>query len=247
MDDSTDLGPLPGADQNSVLQAKSFKALENNLPADRFVLRREPQPDAGVDWSVELRIGGQYTGMKAHMQVKATGDLKLNADGSISHSADVSNINYLLNGPSPLYVVYIAKTGELRYAWVRDEVNRIEQDNPDWMRQATVTLRFAKMLDDTAREDLYDRIRREARLDREIRNVLSRADVTEKTIHVSLKESKVTDPDEIRELLLTGGLTLVSSGESAGVLEAIDKLSYGDKKLPRLMLIRAFAECSQGH
>src|SRR5208283_908351 len=32
-----------------------------------------------------------------------------------------------------------------------------------------------------------------------------------------------------------------------GVLEVIDKLSYADKRLPRLLLIRAFAECSLGH
>jgi hypothetical protein len=48
-------------------------------------------------------------------------------------------------------------------------------------------------------------------------------------------------------LLLTGGMTLVSSGEAAGVLEMIEKLGYDDKKLPRILLIRGFAECSQGH
>jgi hypothetical protein len=93
MDDLNDLGPLPGADDNSVLQADSFKALENALPADRFVLRPEPQPDAGVDWCVELRIDGRCTGMRAHIQVKATRDLKANSDASVSYSADVSNLN----------------------------------------------------------------------------------------------------------------------------------------------------------
>ena len=144
MDDSADLGPLPESDDNSVLQAESFKALENALPADRFVLHPEPPPDAGVDWCVELRIGGRYTGMKAHIQVKATGDPKYNTDGSVSYSADVSNINYLLSGSSPLYVVYLAEERELRYAWVRDEVKRIQKENPDWKGQKTVTLRFTR-------------------------------------------------------------------------------------------------------
>jgi hypothetical protein len=49
MDDLDDLGPLPVADDNSVLQTESFKALENALPAEHFVLRPEPQSDAGVD------------------------------------------------------------------------------------------------------------------------------------------------------------------------------------------------------
>jgi Domain of unknown function (DUF4365) len=247
MDDLGKLGPLPTADENSILQTESFKALESALPAQRFVLRHEPQPDAGVDWCVELRLEGRYTGMRAHIQVKAKRDLNANSDGSVSYSADVSNINYLLNGLRPLYILYIAQTKELRYAWVQDEVNRIEKENPDWMRQETVTLRFTKTLDETGLMEIHDRIRQEARFDREIHDLLSHAEVTEKTIHVNVKELKVTDPDEIRDLLLEGGLTLVSSGDAASVLEAIDRLSHADKKLPRLLLIRAFAECSQGH
>ena len=211
------------------------------------MLRPEPQPDAGVDCCVELRISGRSTGMRAHVQVKATENLKANSDGSVSYSANMRNINYLLNGLCPLYVVYIAETKELRYAWVRDEFNRIRNENVDWMRQETVTFRFTSRLDEAGRQDVYDRIRREAMLDREIHDHLSRADVTEKTIHVNLKDSRVTDPDKIRELLLASGLTLVSSGEAAGVLEAIDKLGATDKRLPRLLLVRAFAECSQGH
>ena len=163
------------------------------------------------------------------------------------YSANVSNINYLDYGLRPLYVLYIAQTKELRYAWVRDEISRIQNENPNWMRQETVTLRFTNRLDEAGIQDVHDRIQREAMVDREIHDHLSRADVTEKTIHVNLKASKVTDPDKIRELLLEGGLTLVSSGEVAGVLEAMDKLSHADKRLPRLLLIRAFAECSQGH
>jgi hypothetical protein len=124
MDGHDDLGPLPESDASSVLQIESFRALESALPADRFVLRPEPEPDAGVDRCIELRTDGCYTGMRAHVQVKGKKYLKANDDGSFSYSADVSNLNYLLNGLSPLYVLYTADTKELRYAWVRDEVNR---------------------------------------------------------------------------------------------------------------------------
>jgi hypothetical protein len=247
MDELNDLGPLPESDDNSVLQAESFKALEVALPTDRFVLREEPQPDAGVDRCIELRISGRYTGMRAHVQVKARAETKINSDGSVSYPADVSNLNYLLNGSSPLYVVYLADRRELRYAWVRDEVNRIERETPGWKSQKTVTLRFNALLDESGLQDIHEGIRREARLDREIHDVLSRAAATEKTIHVNLEKSKVTDPDELRDLLLRGGLTLVSSGEAAGVLEAIDKLDPAAKRLPRMLLVRAFAECAQGH
>lgn len=247
MDEMDDLGPLPESDGNSLLQAESFQALGNALPLDRFVLREEPPPDAGVDKCIELRSGGRYTGLRAHVQVKGRAEKNANSDGSVSYSADVSNINYLLNGLSPIYVLYIAETKELRYAWVRDEVNRIRGENPDWKTQKTVTLRFNALLDEAGLKDFHDRIGREARLGREIHDVLSRAAATESTIHVNLEKSKITDPDELRDLLLRGGLMLVSSGEAAGVLEAIDKLDSAARRLPRMLLVRAFAECAQGH
>jgi hypothetical protein len=210
------------------------------------VLRPEPQPDAGVDWCVELRIAGQFTGMRAHIQVKACEATRANSDGSVSYSADVSNLNYLLYGSSPLYVIYIAQTAELRYAWVRDEVNRIGIENPVWKQQKTVTLRFVSKLDELGLQDVHDRIRREARLDREIHDVLSLADVSEKTIHINLKESKVADTDVIKELVLTGGMTLVVEGDAGCVLDAIERLCPADRQLPRILLIRAFAEYTLG-
>lgn len=242
MDELDDLGPLPESDENSLLQAESFKALENALPTDRFVLRHEPQPDAGVDWCVELRIAGRYTGMRAHVQVKARADKKANSDGSVSFSADVNNVNYLLNGLRPLYVLYIAETKEIRYAWVRDEVNRIQKATPGWMRQKTVTLRFVTVLDELGLNDIHGRIRRESRMDRQIHDILSRADVTEKTIHVSMKDSKVTDPDDLRDLLMNSGITLVSHGNGENVLRAIERLAPLDRQHSRILLIRAFAE-----
>ena len=51
---------------------------------------------------VELLISGRFTGMKAHIQVKATGNLKANSDGSVSYSADVSNINTCSTGSARL-------------------------------------------------------------------------------------------------------------------------------------------------
>ncbi len=166
IDSNSDLGPLPQADSNSLLQTESFTALRGALPSDRFVLRSEPSPDAGVDICVELLIDGCYSNIRFFIQVKATEDAKYNTDGSISFSADVSNINYLLNGLRPLYVLYIANSRKLRYVWINDEVKRIEKDTPGWIRQKTVTLRFQCTLDQTGCQNIYDRIKAEAKSDK---------------------------------------------------------------------------------
>jgi len=113
-------------------------------------------------------MGGQHTGMRAHIQVKGCGKAEANADGSISFSADVSNLSYLLNVSSPLYVLYVEQANELRYVWVRDEVNRINGTNPKWIDQQTVTLRFTAMLDERSAQDIHEGVRRDAQITRQV-------------------------------------------------------------------------------
>jgi hypothetical protein len=129
---------LPKADANSILQRRSIAALERAFPADKFVLRPEPPPDAGVDQWLELLIDGQYTGMRSHVQLKSCISVKTNLDGSISFQADVSNLEYLRYASSSLYILYIQERGELRYIWVRDEIRRIAADKPNWAEQSTL-------------------------------------------------------------------------------------------------------------
>jgi hypothetical protein len=237
---------LPQAHPTAILQKTSFKAFEQALPPDRFEVRPEPEPDAGVDKCLELLIDGKYTGMRSHVQVKALTTLKLNSDGSISFSAEVSNLQYLSHGSSPLYVLYVDETKELRYVWVRDEIARIATEKPNWAEQDTVTLRFTKPLDEKGLDDIHDRIRREAVLMRQIHEQLGRGGVHEQTLHIDPTTLTISDTDAIREGLLQAGLTFVSTGNPERVLLAIDKLSYSDKQLPRLLLIQAFARFSQG-
>ena len=247
MADFPDPGPLPQSDDKSVLQAESFKALANALPATRFILREEPQPDGGVDQTIELRLPtGHFSGWRSFVQVKGVGSGETNRDGSISFSAAVSNINYLLYHPCPLYVLYLAGLGKLKYVWVREESERIETQNPDWKKQGTVTLAFRKDLDETGLNDLYETIRRSSLFDRNLRDLLSRSDASEVTLHIDSENLTVTDPAEFKELLLKYGLPLVESGKGTTVIELIEKLSPLNRKLPRICLIRAFAECSRG-
>ena len=166
---------LPKADVNSILQRKSFTALDQALPQELFVVREEPQPDAGIDRVLEVLNTGQYTGMRSHVQVKACTSATPNADGSISFSAEVSNLEYLRHASSPLYVLYIDQTKELRYAWVHDEIRRIAASNPNWGEQETVTIRFVTILNEKGVADIHERIRRDANIYRQFHEILGRS------------------------------------------------------------------------
>src|SRR5437762_2146527 len=102
----TQTGPLPIADHNSALQRESVQRLRSAFPADKFVVREESGGDYGTDLVAEVLREQRATNLRAHIQVKSTDSPEQNADGSVSISVESSNLNYLLNQPSSLYVLY---------------------------------------------------------------------------------------------------------------------------------------------
>jgi tetratricopeptide (TPR) repeat protein len=242
-----DMGPLPQSDRNHELQTLSVNALKAALPVERFITRDERIEDYGVDLSLELRINRRPANLRAQVQMKGTDEVDLNLDGSASLSVRTSNLNYLLNGVSPLYILYIAPRNELRFTWGREEQRRLVQDNPQWMQQTWVTLRFHNLLTAQALEDIYERIRREARLQRSIHDRLAEASLTEDIIiGIDPQTLAASDPEQINAALLTAGITLVSSGFSAEVLEAVHHLNFQAARAPRIQIICAYAHYTQG-
>src|SRR5437762_6112490 len=177
---SEGLGPLPKADRNAELQRRSLSAFQAALPPDNFVFRDERTDDAGVDGSLEALVDGQYTNLRSQVQLKATDSDVRNADGSISVPVRVANLNYLLNGPSPIYVLYVAPRNELRFAWARDERRRLDEANPEWARQETITIRFDEIVTSEALELVHQRIRQEAQFQRKVNDILDAASSTER-------------------------------------------------------------------
>ena len=242
-----DLGPLPQADRNSVLQQESVRALLAALSPEHFVFRPEGIIDAGVDGSLELLIDSQYTNLRAQIQLKSTDSAEARQDGAVTYRVKVSNLNYLLNGPSPFYILYVVPLKELWFTSARDERNRIERENSQWMEQATVTLSFRDRIEGRTLAEIHDRIRSEAILDRRSRDGLSRIGLTEKAkFRIDSGSPEVTEPDEIRELLLSHGYHLVTNGQTSRVLELIDRLQGVDRKVPKVALVAAYAERQRG-
>jgi tetratricopeptide (TPR) repeat protein len=241
------LGPLPKADRNAELQRRSIDAFRTALPADKFLFRDERADDAGVDGSLELLIDSRYTNLRAQVQIKSTNSSRVNQDDTISLAVKAANLNYLLNGQSPLYVLYVAQRGELRFVWARDERRRLDQENPNWMRQKTITIRFEHLLTPEALEQIHDRIRREAQFQRNIHDMLGRAGAGEHIVtSIDPDTLNNTDPDEAYQLLLTGGLTIVSAGYGEQVKRLVDVLKPADARSPRIRLVRGYAEYATG-
>lgn len=217
---SESLGPLPTADRNSELQRISLGALRALLPNDKFVFRDERIDDAGVDGSLELLIGSAYTDLRAQVQIKSTESTPSNRDGAIPISIRVSNLNYLLNGPSALYLLYVASYNEFRFAWASDERKRLDKTNANWITQKTVTLRFANILSKNSFDEIHERVRREAQFRRQVTDILDTAGSLENVaIRITTDTLQITDAAEAKRILQNSGIAVVSSGYASEARE----------------------------
>jgi hypothetical protein len=243
MASNSDLGPLPQMHKNTVLEQQSIKALNALLQNDEtFLLRDERVTDFGVDGSLEVVANGCATNIRAQIQIKAIRNDEPNKDGSRSKDIEVSNLNYLLNGPSPLYFLYVATTNTFYYAWAVDEDKRIREKTPNWMSQQTITLHFNAVFALNRVSEISQRILREASLQRSVReHAISAANNEPVHIAISPKTLQTTDPKKAYEIIHTTGLTAVTNGFATQVLGLADLLAFDERMNPRIQLICGYA------
>jgi len=246
-DPSNDLGPLPQVDRNAELEELSITALSNALPVALFRLRDERGKDTGVDASVEVLLEGRATHFRAYIQMKATEKGEKQRDGHIVVPIAPSNLNYLLNGPSPLYILYVVARDELYFLWAHEEAKRLDDQVPGWRKQQQVRLKFRDRLTAAALNNIHQRVMLEGRLYRKSLEILQRSTGSDQvTISVNPETLACVDPQKVERLLLSSGMALVSFGLAASVLDHLDTLSPSITRTPRLRLVSAYAQYSLG-
>lgn len=233
---------LPEVDRADELKRHSIALIGTAVPKSQFIHRDEQQNDKGVDLSFEALVAGRATRFCAIVQVKATDSADLNADGSFSLPVNTKNLNYLLNGPCPLYVVYLAARDELRYAWARDEAKRLHRDNPSWDRQDTITIRFSRPLDATGWQDIHDRILREGRFARQQHDYFTRAGLAEAVVvGVNPETLDVLTPDAAFDAIRSHGIAIVSAGYPLAIKHYSRFLAPPQAHDPAVLLALGFA------
>src|SRR6266436_211993 len=237
----------PKADRNSELQQLSIAAFSSALLVDRFVFRSEQNIDAGVDGSIELKADERYLNLRAQVQLKGTDSTDTNRDGSISVPVKVSSLRYLLNGSSPIYVLFVAPRNELRYAWARDEQKRLADKNSNWEEQEQVSIKFTSVLDTPGLEEIYERVLEEAQLQARVADVLSAASSLDSVaINIDRATLEVTDAEKAKQILLESGTLIVTAGYPERVERLAGLLDPQTARLSRILLVRAYAEHVSG-
>jgi Domain of unknown function (DUF4365) len=239
-----DLGPLPQSDDNARLQRESFKALARVLAGqDFFVFRDERIEDFGADGSIELNIAGRMTNFRSHIQVKAKEKVELTKKGYASFSIESSNLNYLLNGTCPMYLLWDEARDEFWQVWAQDENQRLTSENPNWRQQRSVTLQFANRFAPSAFPAIKDRILKTGRMFRKIQDSLATATEDEEVVfRINADSLDMTDRGTATNLLLTSGTAIVAAGYPKRVIELMNLADPAITALPRMQLVRGYAE-----
>jgi hypothetical protein len=247
-DSARDLGPLPLSDDNAELQRESLKALNALLKGqDNIIFRDERVEDYGVDGSFELKLHGRMTNFRGQVQMKASGNVKPTNDGLISFPVRTANLNYLLNGIAPIYILYDSKKDEFWYAWAHAESRRLEAENPAWREQDSITLRFAERFTKQSLASVYERVLKDGRLHREVHDSLGRATGSEPiVISIDANSLKITDPTQARDVLLASGTAIVAAGFPTDALNLIRLLDSDMLDTPRIQLTAGYAEFTIG-
>jgi hypothetical protein len=246
---TSQLGPLPESDENARLQRESIKALHRLLAGlNDLVLRDERIEDYGVDGSFELNVAGRMTNFRAQVQMKSSAHVKVTQDGYISLEVATSNLNYLLNGSSPIYVLWDAQKDEFWYVWAQEENRRLFSQNPSWKQQGSITLRFYNRFTREVVQSIVQRVLQEGRQYRAIRDRLARATEGEQVfLRIDADSLQITDAAVAKSLLLVSGTAIVASGYPQQVLDLMRLVEPSKRDLPRMQLTIGYAEYMVGN
>jgi Domain of unknown function (DUF4365) len=222
---------LPKSDRNERLERLSNRALELILSVEKF-LSREDKPDKGVDSSIEVIDENEdFTNFRAQIQLKGTYEQEINKDGSVSYSIETSNIRYLWNNLTSIYVLYIQPREELRFVWLKDEIKRLDKENPNWQNQGEVTLRFNQVLDEETANQIHTQIKREGLFHRKIKEVFNSNSGGNFRIELNPSSLEITDPKQAKDFLMYHNVELLNAGYENLIIEKYNLLTDADKKI----------------
>jgi|GEM_PF-5628257 len=240
-------GPLPKDDANAKLQRRSLAVFNERVSQDKFIVRQETVSDYGVDLGVEAVLGDHPLNYRGQIQLKGRSGLTPNSQKCFALSVETSNLNYLLNGECPFYVLFRPEDETLWYVSARGEEARLKAENPSWRQQKSVTLYLRNQLDDAGFTGLYDVVVHNGRVAAELLSILhSMTPGSPGKFSVDVASARIETEASAFDAILTNGMLLIAAGEAERVLELSSLLSSADQRHPEIAIALAYAQYSRG-
>lgn len=204
------------------------------VPESMFIIRDHTDNDYGTDMSLELIMpSGYVTNFRSHVQLKSVKNGKLNKDNSFSYPAPIKTINYLINQPNSLFIIYLENKNLFLWEWV-DAINQsIKTKGIDLYTadRKDIVYHFNQKLNKESFSQIYNHILTQSTIVRDVLNILN-VNNDEQMIQFSIdaKESKVKSSKEAEEKLKKYGITLCNEEKYSYVSEWISLLPAASKR-----------------
>lgn len=231
--------PLPESSSNEELEIKSRKKFEALFDEQRFILKPEII-DNGVDYRIELKLLNKKLGFGINTQLKSKEKAFENNDGSYSKTIESKNIHYLLNNGQPAYYVfYISETDQFYFEHLNEVIKSLSEKKSDWFDQPNHNIRFHKILDDNAINEIYkegidygSKIRDLILKTIYIQSNLPKSD----SIIIDVQGNVITE-NEIRSHILESGIKYVNNANWKYVIELHEKTTISPSTNPKYNFI----------
>lgn len=223
---------LPQDSSAENIEALSRKKFEALFDEERFILKPEII-DNGVDYRAEVKLDGSKTGYGFIFQIKSKHEGKRNKDGTYSKSIDTSNIEYLLNNGQPAYYgFYVKDLDEFFFAYLLDEILRLNQSNNQWQKQKSHVIRFYKKLGSGEVDNIYNLAFRYGDMMRQVnigRIAMQGANQTTNSLIID-DHDNVSDEREIIKMIEALGMELINNGRWSEIIAVHkNRTTYKDK------------------
>lgn len=177
-------------------EEESIDKLRIMVPKGKFLVRNETGGDYGIDLILELRKERRLvTNFRTHIQMKSVDKAMRNADGSFSFPVPIKTLNYLMNQPNSLFVIYLVNEDIFLWDWVTNIFKLCRSMNIDIANtdQKTISYRFALELSEEAFNDIYIKINDFGKTGRKLLENLEPLKNQEKILESLVEFSKYND------------------------------------------------------
>jgi hypothetical protein len=237
---------LPQSSDSHDQERTSLLKFQLLVPQDQFIVRQESERDYGVDLILELRIETTFlSNFRSHVQLKSVHSGKRKRDSTFSFKVPVKTLNYLMNQPNSLFVVYLENEDTFLWEWCRNIFHYLQSTTQT--PQGTISYRFQNTLNQEAFGKIHQHIISNSEMVRHLTELTSSLAESEAPPTILLQKDTAIELNELAHQLKQFGYSLISSGEIQLVNEVLDNFPTKYRQDVDFALFVAYARFHHGN
>ncbi|GAA0777066.1 hypothetical protein GCM10008908_31540 [Clostridium subterminale] len=155
---------LPIVAEQHEQERRSITEFKRLMEDGNFIVRDYRESDYGVDLIVEIKLEGMYASnftICVQLKDKLDSNTIINGEGTYTYQVEICKINYLLNSPNSIFVIYFEDKKQFVWDWIYEiEKTAIEKEiNLATTEQKKYSYKFSKILNKNGKEEIHKQIK----------------------------------------------------------------------------------------